>query len=162
MTQQDPRIPFNHQTTTATSSSTTTTTYYPVPNDPTHETYEEIYYPPPTASCMNPQPFVRVVKRRTTANKKERRRTQSINSAFAYLRDCIPNVPSDTKLSKVNRTFDRFFLSKKNNVLFWFIDKNIAIGHFIYKLLKWCFRRRSRSIEWFSCRIGAIIEENKC
>ncbi|XP_054165570.1 helix-loop-helix protein 10-like [Oppia nitens] len=44
---------------------------------------------------------VRVVKRRVTANKKERRRTQSINSAFASLRDCIPNVPADTKLSKI-------------------------------------------------------------
>ncbi|CAG2104705.1 unnamed protein product [Medioppia subpectinata] len=44
---------------------------------------------------------VRVVKRRVTANKKERRRTQSINSAFANLRDCIPNVPADTKLSKI-------------------------------------------------------------
>lgn len=98
MTQQDPRISFNHQTTTTTTSSTT---YYPVSHDQTHETYEEIYYPPATASCMNPRPIVRVVKRRTTANKKERRRTQSINSAFAYLRDRIPNVPSDTKLSKV-------------------------------------------------------------
>ena len=46
-------------------------------------------------------PVVRVVKRRTTANKKERRRTQSINSAYNSLRDHIPNVPSDTKLSKV-------------------------------------------------------------
>lgn len=43
----------------------------------------------------------RVVKRRTTANKKERRRTLSINNAFAQLRGCIPNVPSDTKLSKI-------------------------------------------------------------
>ncbi|XP_045482486.1 heart- and neural crest derivatives-expressed protein 2-like [Harmonia axyridis] len=46
-------------------------------------------------------PYVRVVKRRTTANKKERRRTQSINNAYADLRDCIPNVPADTKLSKI-------------------------------------------------------------
>lgn len=52
---------------------------------------------------VGPVPFVRVVKRRTTANKKERRRTQSINSAFTFLRDCIPNVPSDTKLSKVRQ-----------------------------------------------------------
>ena len=44
---------------------------------------------------------VRVVKRRGTANKKERRRTVSINTAFAKLRGCIPNVPSDTKLSKI-------------------------------------------------------------
>ncbi|XP_060808303.1 heart- and neural crest derivatives-expressed protein 2 isoform X1 [Amyelois transitella] len=47
--------------------------------------------------------FVRVVKRRTTANKKERRRTQSINTAFSDLRECIPNVPPDTKLSKMVR-----------------------------------------------------------
>uniref|UniRef100_A0A8C5U752 Heart- and neural crest derivatives-expressed protein 1 n=1 Tax=Malurus cyaneus samueli TaxID=2593467 RepID=A0A8C5U752_9PASS len=33
--------------------------------------------------------------------KKERRRTESINSAFAELRECIPNVPADTKLSKI-------------------------------------------------------------
>ncbi|XP_050314426.1 heart- and neural crest derivatives-expressed protein 2-like [Anthonomus grandis grandis] len=46
-------------------------------------------------------PFVRVVKRRTTANKKERRRTQSINNAYHDLRSCIPNVPDDTKLSKI-------------------------------------------------------------
>ncbi|OXA52708.1 heart- and neural crest derivatives-expressed protein 2 isoform X2 [Folsomia candida] len=43
----------------------------------------------------------RPVKRRNTANKKERRRTQSINNAFTELRDCIPNVPADTKLSKI-------------------------------------------------------------
>lgn len=48
-----------------------------------------------------PEPRVRMVKRRVTANKKERRRTLSINNAFAELRDCIPNVPSDTKLSKI-------------------------------------------------------------
>ncbi|CAG7721108.1 unnamed protein product [Allacma fusca] len=52
------------------------------------------------ADC-NGRPEHRPVKRRTTANKKERRRTQSINNAFAELRDCIPNVPADTKLSKI-------------------------------------------------------------
>lgn len=40
-------------------------------------------------------------KRRVTANRKERRRTLSINNAFQELRECIPNVPSDTKLSKI-------------------------------------------------------------
>ncbi|KFB44750.1 AGAP004386-PA-like protein [Anopheles sinensis] len=49
----------------------------------------------------NGLPVVRVVKRRNTANKKERRRTQSINSAYSSLRDRIPNVPNDTKLSKI-------------------------------------------------------------
>lgn len=42
-----------------------------------------------------------MVKRRTNVPKKERRRTENINMAFAELRDCIPNVPSDTKLSKI-------------------------------------------------------------
>ncbi|KAK8403728.1 hypothetical protein O3P69_000077 [Scylla paramamosain] len=43
----------------------------------------------------------RMVRRKSSANKKERRRTQSINNAFAELRECIPNVPADTKLSKI-------------------------------------------------------------
>ncbi|XP_004924229.1 heart- and neural crest derivatives-expressed protein 2 [Bombyx mandarina] len=50
-----------------------------------------------------PPSFIRVAKRRTTANKKERRRTENINTAFSDLRDCIPNVPPDTKLSKMVR-----------------------------------------------------------
>ncbi len=40
-------------------------------------------------------------KKRFTANKKERRRTQSINNAFTDLRNSIPHVPVDTKLSKI-------------------------------------------------------------
>lgn len=40
-------------------------------------------------------------KRRAGGPKKERRRTESINTAFAELRECIPNVPADTKLSKI-------------------------------------------------------------
>lgn len=43
----------------------------------------------------------RCIRRRTTANRKERRRTLSINNAFSNLRCSIPNVPSDTKLSKI-------------------------------------------------------------
>lgn len=42
-----------------------------------------------------------MVKRRSTANKKERRRTQSINNAYFCLRECIPFVAKDTKLSKI-------------------------------------------------------------
>lgn len=53
-----------------------------------------------TAGSYDP-PTHRFVKRRVTANRKERRRTLSINTAFADLRECIPNVPSDTKLSKI-------------------------------------------------------------
>ncbi|XP_006021233.2 heart- and neural crest derivatives-expressed protein 1, partial [Alligator sinensis] len=40
-------------------------------------------------------------RRRAAGPRKERRRTESINSAFAELRECIPNVPADTKLSKI-------------------------------------------------------------
>ncbi|EHH26964.1 hypothetical protein EGK_17055, partial [Macaca mulatta] len=40
-------------------------------------------------------------RRKGSGPKKERRRTESINSAFAELRECIPNVPADTKLSKI-------------------------------------------------------------
>ncbi|KPP74047.1 heart- and neural crest derivatives-expressed protein 1-like [Scleropages formosus] len=43
----------------------------------------------------------RMGRRRASGPKKERRRTESINSAFAELRECIPNVPADTKLSKI-------------------------------------------------------------
>jgi Helix-loop-helix DNA-binding domain len=63
---------------------------------------------PMTAPLMAPRaapPGVpgapRVVKRRCTANKKERRRTQSINTAFSSLREHIPGIPGDTKLSKI-------------------------------------------------------------
>ncbi|XP_030068348.1 heart- and neural crest derivatives-expressed protein 1 [Microcaecilia unicolor] len=43
----------------------------------------------------------RLGRRKGAGPKKERRRTESINSAFAELRECIPNVPADTKLSKI-------------------------------------------------------------
>ncbi|KAG8438910.1 hypothetical protein GDO86_005194 [Hymenochirus boettgeri] len=43
----------------------------------------------------------RLGRRKGAPPKKERRRTESINSAFAELRECIPNVPADTKLSKI-------------------------------------------------------------
>ncbi|XP_038596310.1 heart- and neural crest derivatives-expressed protein 1 [Tachyglossus aculeatus] len=43
----------------------------------------------------------RLGRRKGPGPKKERRRTESINSAFAELRECIPNVPADTKLSKI-------------------------------------------------------------
>lgn len=43
----------------------------------------------------------RKAKPRGTTSKKERRRTQNINAAFGDLRSHIPNVPADTKLSKI-------------------------------------------------------------
>lgn len=51
-----------------------------------------------TIECVEPdqQP-----KQRNLANRKERKRTQTMNSAFEDLRQHIPNVPVDTKLSKI-------------------------------------------------------------
>lgn len=43
----------------------------------------------------------RRAKPKTATSRKERRRTQNINAAFDDLRKHIPNVPSDTKLSKI-------------------------------------------------------------
>ncbi|CAH2065048.1 unnamed protein product, partial [Iphiclides podalirius] len=85
------------------------------PSDESFDRYEPPFYCQPPHQALDsemqslplryerpsPSSFVRVVKRRTTANKKERRRTQSINTAFTDLRECIPNVPPDTKLSKI-------------------------------------------------------------
>lgn len=48
-----------------------------------------------------PTPPPEKIIQRVKANKKERRRTQSINQAFSELRRHIPDVPSDTKLSKI-------------------------------------------------------------
>lgn len=79
-------------------------------------------------------PVVRVVKRRTTANKKERRRTQSINSAYFNLRDRIPNVPVDTKLSKVS-LFDDFSLCNPELCVNDYIDQNTSTGDPLYFVL---------------------------
>ena len=43
----------------------------------------------------------RKAKPKAATSRKERRRTQNINAAFDDLRKHIPNVPSDTKLSKI-------------------------------------------------------------
>ncbi|TMW44619.1 hypothetical protein DOY81_010301, partial [Sarcophaga bullata] len=70
------------------------------------EDVESQYHESGLFTNVSPKPIsvvppVRVIKKRNTANKKERRRTQSINNAFSCLREKIPNVPSDTKLSKI-------------------------------------------------------------
>lgn len=59
-----------------------------------------------SSSPTNKQNFRSVCRRRranpkTATSRKERRRTQNINAAFDDLRKHIPNVPSDTKLSKI-------------------------------------------------------------
>eukprot|EP00794_Sanderia_malayensis_P006826 gene6826-7593_t len=48
-----------------------------------------------------PTRATKITKVKNFTNKKERCRTESINTAFADLRGCIPNVPTDTKLSKI-------------------------------------------------------------
>ncbi len=53
----------------------------------------------PTLPVITFKPQAKLVK--PFSSKKERRRTQNINTAFADLRGCIPNVPVDTKLSKI-------------------------------------------------------------
>lgn len=75
--------------------------YYPPQGDKDDQIYDDGYYAAPSTNIISPPTVVRIVKRRNTANKKERRRTQSINTAFSSLRNKIPNVPSDTKLSKI-------------------------------------------------------------
>lgn len=52
------------------------------------------------SSAPHQMPAEKIIQR-VKANKKERRRTQSINQAFSELRRHIPDVPSDTKLSKI-------------------------------------------------------------
>lgn len=42
-----------------------------------------------------------LLKRRLSANKKERQRTEFLNLAFLELRKHLPNVPADTKLPKI-------------------------------------------------------------
>lgn len=74
-----------------------------------HEEVHGQYWPVMQQPCMEyihqtpiyNRPMERPPRKRNTANKKERRRTHSINTAFAALRGCIPNVPADTKLSKI-------------------------------------------------------------
>lgn len=50
-----------------------------------------------SVSCTNG----RTEETPVSSNRKERRRTHCINMAFGELRKCIPNVPTDTKLSKI-------------------------------------------------------------
>ena len=72
----------------------------PYVHDPTPGDYGGVYPHVQFESYTN-QYGERCIKRKVNASKKERRRTQSLNNAFTHLRDCIPNVPSDTKLSKI-------------------------------------------------------------
>lgn len=69
---------------------------YVIENHP--EDYSSFFFQE-TASVIGNNPPV--VRRRCTANRKERRRTEALNNAFSDLRNCIPNIPKDTKLSKI-------------------------------------------------------------
>ena len=75
------------------------------------------------------------------SNKKERRRTQSINNAFASLRDCIPNVPTDTKLSKI----------KTLRLATSYIDYLMQVGYLIPLDIDWLL-----SISLFNPRLPAL------
>lgn len=61
------------------------------------------FSPGPSVNGALPDPGrpVAGARRGPPVPRKERRRTESINSAFSELRECIPNVPADTKLSKI-------------------------------------------------------------
>lgn len=55
-----------------------------------------------SSGCQSPEASSpEKLNQRVKANRKERRRTQSINLAFSKLRKHIPDVPLDTKLSKI-------------------------------------------------------------
>lgn len=73
----------------------------PYVHDPPPVDYGGGVYPHVQFESYTNQYGERCIKRKVNASKKERRRTQSLNNAFTQLRDCIPNVPSDTKLSKI-------------------------------------------------------------
>ncbi|XP_035221388.1 heart- and neural crest derivatives-expressed protein 2-like [Stegodyphus dumicola] len=79
-------------------------TYYVWPAFPTDgsDIKTPLVKSPDTRTTRRPERVepVRYVRRRVTANRKERRRTLSLNNAFSELRGCIPYVPPDTKLSK--------------------------------------------------------------
>jgi len=62
---------------------------------------EALYGAPPGAPDAPPEGLSARGRRGPPGPKKERRRTESINTAFAELRERIPNVPADTKLSKI-------------------------------------------------------------
>lgn len=80
------------------------------------------------------------VKRRNSANKKERKRTQSINSAFSLLRQRIAMVPQDTKVSKV-RNASLILGVKFYKDFFFVIDKDITFSNTLYCI-------SSKSIKW--------------
>ena len=80
----------------------------PPPPPPGYPVLPPGQYPPEAYGALPagwdaapPRPSSRTLKPKRGANKKERRRTMSINNAFAELRERIPNVPADTKLSKI-------------------------------------------------------------
>lgn len=85
------------KTKTTTSAKTTSTTTTSSITD--NKNFEAICNELPSQPLLIVAP--EKVIQRVKANKKERRRTQSINHAFSELRRHIPDVPSDTKLSKI-------------------------------------------------------------
>lgn len=80
---------------------------------------------------------------RGPANRKERKRTLTMNSAFAELRDHIPNVPPDTKLSKIKTlrlaiSYIKFLMEILDVRSCWLEEKDIASLCLIRAHLKRC------------------------
>lgn len=69
---------------------------------------------------------------RVKANKKERRRTQLINQAFSELRRHIPDVPTDTKLSKIKTL--RLAISYINHLVSTLNERGTSSGSSGFKV----------------------------
>uniref|UniRef100_A0A1I8F1B9 BHLH domain-containing protein n=1 Tax=Macrostomum lignano TaxID=282301 RepID=A0A1I8F1B9_9PLAT len=63
---------------------------------------QPLYQPPPPPPPPPPPLHHRRLRRRSSSRRSvlEHRRTETLNRAFECLRNCIPHIPRDTKLSK--------------------------------------------------------------
>ena len=91
------------------------------------------------------------------SNKKERRRTQSINNAFASLRDCIPNVPCDTKLSKIKTL--RLATSYIDYLMQMLNSENATAGKTFFEFGQWLWHSWQRGT-WVQIQsLATFIEQ---
>ncbi|XP_001842623.2 protein atonal [Culex quinquefasciatus] len=93
--------PYSIPTKHSPDSATTTLQQQPPATSPTPSTFsnDSSISSNPDGSTVPLQPEV-VKKRRLAANARERRRMNSLNDAFDRLRDVVPSLGSDRKLSK--------------------------------------------------------------
>lgn len=93
-------------------------------------------------------------RRKGSVCKKERKRTQSINTAFAELRDRIPNVPADTKLSKIKTLrLATSYIAYLTDILSDGSSRNQDCAHLRTELLRIEGKERSRKRETVSSNI---------